>query len=86
MSRIVANCREFPAKSGPFSTEQLAFFEQVRRRDAAGRAIAVPDFIDQSSTVAWRNTYSKPVPDKSNSETFSICVLSVSLTPTVSPF
>ena len=37
---------------------------EVKRRNAAGRAITVPDFIDQSSTVAWRNTYSKPVPDK----------------------
>ena len=29
MSRIVANCREFPANSGQFSTEKLACFEQV---------------------------------------------------------
>eukprot|EP01052_Picozoa_sp_SAG31_P024718 SAG31_NODE_2121_length_6404_cov_17.936875_7_plen_640_part_00 len=37
---------------------------EVRQREAAGQVIAAPDFIDQSATVAWRNTYASPVPDK----------------------
>ena len=58
MSRITANCREFRADSGQFSTEKLASFDQVR--EGGGRILA-----RGSSAV---------LEDKMEYELFAICV------------
>jgi hypothetical protein len=37
---------------------------EVQQRDAMGKSIDVPDFLDVSASVTWRNTYATPVQDK----------------------